>query len=147
MVMIADDLRKWLLLLFLMTGQVKEVVKLEPPSLLGRVIRLTVKTAFWGECFFLFSTGYTFENLFLLTSYHKEKLMISTQVVAFMEHTGLLVALSQDYFLSARRQYRIPTRFPGPRKTITKYNQFIIEALATSSLCWPALCLMLPHNP
>ena len=33
-----------------MTGQVKEVVKLEPPSLLGRVIRLTVKTAFWGEC-------------------------------------------------------------------------------------------------
>ena len=34
----------------IMIGQVKEVVKLEPPSLLGRVIRLTVKTAFWGEC-------------------------------------------------------------------------------------------------
>lgn len=51
--MTADDLRKWLLLL--MTGQVKEVVKLEPPSLLGRVIRLTVKTAFWGECIFLLS--------------------------------------------------------------------------------------------
>ena len=61
MVMIADDLRKWLLLLFMMTGQVKEVVKLEPPSLLGRVIRLTVKTAFWGECMFLcLSSSYTY---------------------------------------------------------------------------------------
>ena len=36
----------------IITGQVKEVVKLEPPSLLGRVIRLTVKTAFWGECIY-----------------------------------------------------------------------------------------------
>jgi len=34
------------------TEQVKEVVKLEPPSLLGRVIRLTVKTAFWGGCLY-----------------------------------------------------------------------------------------------
>jgi len=34
------------------TEQVKEVVKLEPPSLLGRVIWLTVKTAFWGGCLY-----------------------------------------------------------------------------------------------
>merc|ERR1712210_151618 len=34
------------------TEQVKEVVKLEPPSLLGRVIRLTVKTALWGGCLY-----------------------------------------------------------------------------------------------
>jgi pheromone shutdown-related protein TraB len=34
------------------TEQVKEVVKLEPPSLLGRVIRLTVKTAIWGGCLY-----------------------------------------------------------------------------------------------
>ena len=45
-----------------MTAQVKEVVKLEPPFLLGGVIRLTVKMAFWGECLssFLLSNGYTF---------------------------------------------------------------------------------------
>jgi len=34
------------------TEQVKEVVRLEPPSLLGRVVRLTVKTAFWGGCLY-----------------------------------------------------------------------------------------------
>merc|ERR1712004_310225 len=34
------------------TEQVKEVVKLDPPSLLGRIIRLTVKTAFYGGCLY-----------------------------------------------------------------------------------------------
>ena len=126
-----------------MTAQVKEVVKLEPPSLLGRVIRLTIKTAFWGECFFLFLNGYTFENLFLLTSYHKEKLMISTQVVAFMEHTGSPAAPSQDFFLSARLpscflgpRNTIPTCLLGPRRTTTKHNhQFLIEVLRLHPAC------------
>jgi len=34
------------------TEQVKEVVKLDPPSLLGRIIRLTVRTAFYGGCLY-----------------------------------------------------------------------------------------------
>merc|ERR1712013_321294 len=32
--------------------QVKEVVRVDPPSTLGRVIRFTVKTAFWGGCLY-----------------------------------------------------------------------------------------------
>jgi len=32
--------------------QVKEVVRVEAPSLLSRVIRLTVKSAFWGGCLY-----------------------------------------------------------------------------------------------
>jgi len=32
--------------------QVKEVVRVDPPSVIGRVIRFTVKTAFWGGCLY-----------------------------------------------------------------------------------------------
>lgn len=32
--------------------QVKDIVQVEPPSLLGKVVRFTIKTAFWGGCIY-----------------------------------------------------------------------------------------------
>jgi len=32
--------------------QVKEVVRVDPPSVLARILTFTVKTAFWGGCLY-----------------------------------------------------------------------------------------------